>query len=175
MKNIDNKYVFSNKWTPEIEQYGFTQIPNLLFSCQGHLHLKDGELTTLFQLLTFWFDRDGRVYPSITTLTRFSSKGYSTVQRRLRTLEEKGFVKRHQRLGTSNTYDLSPCIRRLYEHQKTCQHLPHRRGVSRVKVKQQPTSFSINKEYERKRRNSKETKESVGDILSQRYEGRVWR
>lgn len=170
MKNAKNKeHGFSEKWSPEIEYHGFTQVPNLLLACQGHLQLKDGELTTLLQLLTFWFDHDGRVYPSIATLSRFSSKGYSTVQKRLRVLEEKGFVKRRRQLGTSNTYDLSRCVAKLYEHQKVCKNLPRRRRHLEVKTRRRPSSFTTNKQYEPKRRNSNKKTSSLSAILSQKY------
>lgn len=168
------EYSFSEKWSPEIKQYGFTQVPNLLLACQGHLKLKDGELLTLLQLLTFWFDHGGKVYPSIATLARFSHKGYSTVQKRLRTLEEKGFVKRRRKMGTSSTYDLTPCVIQLYQHQKACQNLPRRRSYLDVKMKHQPTSFTTNKQYESKRRNSKEKGSSVSTILSRKYGDALW-
>lgn len=174
MKADSKGYGFSGKWSPEIEQYGFTQIPNLLLACQGHLELKDGELTTLLQLLTFWFDHDGRVYPSIATLARFSDKGYSTVQKRLRVLEEKGFVKRRRKLGSSNTYDLTLCVIRLHKHQKVCEKPLHRRSHLRVKMKRQPTSFMTNKEDETKRRNSKEKGNSISTILSRKYGDASW-
>jgi len=160
---------FSDKWTPEIEQYGFTQIPNLLIACQGHLNLKDGELITLIELLTFWFKHDGRVYPSIGRLTRFSSKGYSTIQRRLKVLEEKGFVKRSRTLGSSSTYNLVPCVVKLYNHQKVCHNLPHKRGTTSLPMRHQPKSLPTNKEYEAKRENIKKRTTPVSSILSDRY------
>jgi predicted transcriptional regulator len=174
MKANKNEFGFSEKWSPEIEQHGFTQVPNLLLACQGHLGLKDGELTTLLQLLTFWFDHDGRVYPSIATLARFSHKGYSTVQKRLRALEEKDFVKRHRNEGTSSNYDLTPCVIQLYKHQKVCEKPLHRRSRLRVEMKRQPSSFPTNKQYEPKRRNSKEKGSSVSAILAHKYGGSSW-
>ncbi|HJQ09056.1 MAG TPA: helix-turn-helix domain-containing protein [Candidatus Saccharimonadales bacterium] len=141
-------YKFSEKWSPEIEVYSFTQVPNLLLACQGHLKLKDGELVTLIHLLTFWFSHDSKVFPTITTLTKFSHKGYSTVQKRLRTLEEKGFVKRRQRLGTSNTFDLIPCVVKLYKHQLVCKNLPRKQGEYKSKLMHLPPSLVINKEDE---------------------------
>lgn len=164
------EYGFSQKWSPEIEQYNFTQVPNLLLVCQGHLKLTDGELLTLIHLLTFWFSHEGHVYPSITTLGRFSHKGYSTVQKRLRVLEEKGFVKRRHKFGTSNTYDLTPCVAKLYKHQKFCSNLPHKRAVIGAKVKRLPSSLPINKEdQEPRRRNKKNSRTNVADILGEIY------
>lgn len=175
MKSINKEYAFSEKWSPEVEQYSFTQIPNLLLGCQGHLKLRDGELLTLIHLLTFWFDHDGEVYPSIATLTRFSHKGYSTIQRRLRVLEEKGFVKRRHKFGMSNTYDLKPCVAKLYKHQAICHDLPHKRAPKKVKVRSLPSPLTSNKEYQLPRRLNKKTSgNTVPDILRQKYGEKSW-
>lgn len=141
-------YDFSEKWSSEIAQYNFTQVPNLLLGCQGHLDLTDGELLTLIHLLTFWFSTKSRVFPSITTLTKFSHKGYSTIQKRLRILEEKGFVKRRYNFGTSNTFDLTPCVQKLRKHQKVCASPPHKQGDDPSNSSSVPTSNPSNKEYQ---------------------------
>ncbi len=140
------QYAFANKWTQEIAEHNFTQVPNLLLSCQGHLKIKDGELLTLLHLLTFQFSSKSQIYPTITTLTKFSHKGYSTVQRRLRELEKKGFVNRRHRFGTSNYYDLTPCVEKLLYHTRTC--AGTKRGEFSEKVRTIPPSFLINKEDE---------------------------
>lgn len=167
-----DKYGFSKKWSAEIEQYGFTQVPNLLLSCQGHLGLTDGEILTLIHLLTFWFSHKSKVYPTITTLTKFSHKGYSTVQKRLRTLEEKGFVKRRRKLGTSNTYDLVPCITKLYKHQRDCPSPPRKQGEPKQYTARVDTSLSINKEYEVRRRLMLKNTKNIVD--STEFEDLIW-
>jgi len=156
----DTNYRFKDKWSAEIDSFNFTQIPNLLLSCQGHLKLKDGELLTLIHLITFWYKKDGSIFPSINTLTKFSGNGYSTVQRRLRILEEKGFVERIQRLGTSSTYSLQPCIDKLLKHCKDCPSMTHSRGVVVSKSIGLPLSYLINKEDEGL---SKQIKEKYGE------------
>jgi len=154
MSEEENGYKFNGKWSPEIAKYNFTQVPNLLLGCQAHLGLTDGELVTLIQLLTYWFRHESRVYPSITTLTKFSHKGYSTVQKRLRSLESKGFINRRHNFGTSNTYDLHYCARKLYQHQKVCTDPPRNRAASVTTMRSLPSSLTSNKEYEARRRNS---------------------
>ena len=156
-----NIYGFSEKWSPEIEQYNFTQVPNLLLSCQGHLRLTDGEILTLIHLLTFWFSHDSRVYPTITTLTKFSHKGYSTIQKRLRVLEQKEFVKRRHKKGTSNTFDLIPCVIKLYKHQRVCSSPPRKQGDYEELLSSGGTSFPITKEYEAPRRPVSNNTENV--------------
>lgn len=144
-------YSFEEKWSPEIAIYNFTQVPNLLLACQGHLGLKDGELITLIHLFTYWFGHDSRIYPSIETLCRFSQNGYSTVQRRLRILEQKEFLKRRHQFGTSNTYDIIPCVIKLHKHQKVCPNPPRKQGEYRIRNDRSVPSILINKEYEAKR------------------------
>lgn len=175
MKINNKEYGFTEKWSPEIEVYNFTQVPNLLLACQGHLKLSDGELITLIHLLMFWFSHDSSVYPSINKLCKFSESGYSTVQRRLKNLEEKKFIKRRRKLGTSNTYDLIPCVIKLYKHQKICTDLPRKKGDYKLKKSNAPTPLVTNKEYEfLTRLNSNNTKNNVGKVLESEYGGFTW-
>jgi hypothetical protein len=152
MKTVGDKFSFQRKWSPEIEAYGFLQVPNLLVTCQGHLGLSDGEFVVLMQLIKFWYHHGGEVYPSITTLSKYSNKGYSTTQRKLCSLERKGFIKRRRGLRVTNTYDLKYCAIKLYNHQKKCTEITQKRGVTVSKVSSTDTSISINKEYEAIRR-----------------------
>lgn len=157
MKTAKNEYGFSNKWSRETEANGFTQVPNILLTCQGKLCLTHGELVTLLQLMSFWFEHRGTVYPSIRRLAKRSSKGYSTTQRNLKSLEDKGFIKRRHVFGSSNRYDLTPCATKLHEHQSTCTQcvkVAQKRGVSISKVSTPPYSKTTEKEYPLKRPNN---------------------
>lgn len=175
----DDRYGFSKKWSPEIEQYGFTQTPNILLACEGHLGLKDGEVVVLLQLIMHWFRHNGQVYPSIASLAGYSNKGYSTVQKTLSSLEKKGFIKRRRRNGTSSIYDIKYCAIKLHEHQNVCPTPLHRRSKVKVKIEHSLASNTTNKEYEPKRRNIKKTKAPLGEIVKSQYlDGyveRVWR
>jgi DNA-binding MarR family transcriptional regulator len=148
---------FSDKWTLEIEQYGFTQVPDLLLTCQEHFDLKDGELLTLIHLLSYWYYKNGIVWPAISTLASNFGKKYSTVQRRLMNLEKKGFIERVERPGTSNIYDIEPCVRKLYQHQLHCPYITIKRGDLSSKATRVPTSFLGDKEEELLRKLTKET------------------
>lgn len=156
--NLEAKSDFTDKWTPEIAAHNFTQVPNLLIQCHGHLGLTDGELITLIQLLKFWYHKNGRIFPSIEKLASYSGNGYSTVQRRLKSLEGKGFLKRRHRYGTSNDYDLVYLRQKLYKHQKVCPVISQKRGVSVSILRTSPSSIPTDKEYEElKRRKFKKT------------------
>lgn len=168
--NANSDHSFINKWSPEIEQFGFTQIPNQLITCQSQLNLHDGELVTLVQLTKFWFSKKGKVYPAINTLASYTGKGYTTVQKRLKALEDKGFIRRRRNSGTSSNYDLSPLVIVLYQHQKTC--LVCRkmsRGVT-VKTHKVPYSKPTYKEDEPIRQKSKNNISKVSDLIGHRYE-----
>ena len=158
MKTAKKQYGFSNKWSPETEANGFTQIPNILLTCQGSLGLTHGELVTLLQLMSFWFEHRSLVYPSIKRIAKRSSKGYSTTQRNLKSLEDKGFLKRRHVFGSSNRYDLATCAIRLHKHQSTCTQCvkgAQKRGVLISKVSTLPYSKTTEKEYQPKRPNNK--------------------
>ena len=170
--NHTSEYSFTGKWSSEIEAHGFTQIPNLLLVCQGHLELTDGETITLMQLLTFWYRKDNPVYPSINRVAKRSDKGYSTTQRRLKSLEDKGFIKRRRVRGTSSRYDLRPCVAKLYHHEKVCDAFSQKRETLGVKVTKVPLSKTTYKEYEAQRKRiHKKNVHSLSEILASRYGG----
>ena len=115
---------FRRKWSNEVSELGFTQVPNLLITCQGHLGLKNGELIALLQLMKFWYDHDSRIFPAIDTLANYGGDSYPTAQRNLKNLEKKGFLKRQHRFGSSDNYDLNPCSEKLFEHVNLCPSVP---------------------------------------------------
>ena len=166
-KSVGNSSSFAQKWSPEVEQYGFTQLPNLLICCQGHLMVTDNELVTLIQLLSFWYAHDGQVFPSIETLAGYSNKGYSTIQKRLPNLEAKGFIKRIYVNGKTSLYDVRPCVIKLYKHQRVCPHPPKKREEYGSNTREPPPSNMKDKEYYVKRKLNKKVT-VVGEILSNR-------
>lgn len=157
MEKRKSEYNFEDKWSHEVAAFGFTQVPNLLLMCQGHLGLTDGETVTLMQLLTFWYKKENPVYPSISRVAKRSGKGYSTTQRRLNSLESKGFVERKRINGTSTRYDLRPCVVKLYKHQSVCKELSHKRESFGAETTHVPLSKTTYKEYAFGRRRTKNT------------------
>lgn len=174
-----NDHSFFNKWSPEIEAYGFTQVPNILLTCQGDLNLKHSELVALLQLMSFWFEHKSEVYPSIRRLARRSNKNYSTLQRNLKSLEKKGFIRRRHVMGSSDRYDLKPCAAILYKHQRSCslcREIAQKREIAIVKVSSPSLTKTTNKEYPTKRlnkyTNNKHSKAaSAFEIINSRYFG----
>lgn len=117
-KNEYNEdFLFEKKWGKD---FSFTQIPNTLIYCQGHLGLTDRELVILIQLISHWFSAYKNPYPGIKRLGAYSGKCYSTVQGSLMELEKKGFLFRDERPGTSNMYDLYPGVCKAIDHKNVC-------------------------------------------------------
>lgn len=115
----DETYLYAKKWGKNFN-VSFTQIPNSLIYCQGHLGLTDRELIILLQLISHWFRAERFPYPSQKRLGKYSGKCSSTVQRNLMNLELKGFLTRDERPGTSNMYDLIPCVYKIQDHIEEC-------------------------------------------------------
>lgn len=164
----NSESAFEKKWSPEIAKYGFTQIPNLLINCQGHLEITDNELVTLIQLISFWFNHDGQIYPSIARLSKYSLKGYSTIQARLKKLHSKDLIKIVPNIGNTNHYDIVPFINKLYEHQKSCKDPPYKQVGDNSDMSSPPSLFLRNKEYEPKRKFNNKT-ESIKEIFSKQF------
>jgi hypothetical protein len=122
---IPKDYEFASKWGEVTAQHGFTQVPNLLLGCQGHLGLTDGEVITLVNLASFWFSKNGNIYPSIKTLTKFLVKVIQ-LYKRLRTLRKV--------LNAFWQHELGPCIKKLTEHKKSCKSPPRKQYLDHQKM-----------------------------------------
>jgi DNA-binding MarR family transcriptional regulator len=148
--NTPPKQEFEHQWGSSVALYKFTQVPNALLNCQGHLKLDDGELLTYIHLVSFRFHSYSEIFPSIKTLCMFSHKSYPTVQKRLKRLESKGYIKRIRRFNSSNKYDITPGIRKLSKHLKNCPRTPRIFEKAPVINEAQYPSLTTNKEYEDK-------------------------
>lgn len=156
---------FSNKWPPEVESRGFTQVPNCLFKCRAELGLSPSELATLMQLFAHDFGSK-IVWPGHARLARQAGQGLTTIRTNLRKLQQKKFIKIENK-SNGNIYHLSLLIDILRYHQ--C------KDTDRKKT--QPYQYSAmstyrntdTKEDELKRRNNKNTGLSnIKDILGKR-------
>jgi hypothetical protein len=120
MGRTDNaNSAYSTKFSPELTRFGFTQVSNILIQCQGDLGLTDGELLTYIRLLSFWFSRESKIYPSQSLLAQMSKVSISTIANRLRSLQRKEYVRRTLRPGYTSIYDITPGLSTLYKFQKS--------------------------------------------------------
>lgn len=139
---------FINKWSDTVASRGYTQIPNTLITCQKHLGLSDGELITFIQLISFRYYADSEVFPAISRLCIYGGKSFSTVQKRLNSLEAKGYIERYSRNGKTTIYDLESGASELELHSMRCTGKPSFTRLHNGKVHELPHAIVTTKEHE---------------------------
>src|SRR5690349_2877308 len=92
---------FRNKWSRQIERWGYTTMPNLLLDHQVALGIGSSELSMICHLLYYRWD-NSKPYPSAETLAKRSGLSVSSVRNNIRKLERKGLVRRVKRTGRTN-------------------------------------------------------------------------
>ena len=118
---------------------GFTVVPTVLLHHQNKLGLNPDHLVILINLVSHWWDADRMPYPRTETLARRTGLSLRTVQRRIKELEQNGFLRRIPReedSGVMSTkYDLEPLVEKLKP-------LGHEAMTQRI-TKQQINNFAI--------------------------------
>jgi DNA-binding transcriptional MocR family regulator len=114
---------FNNKWGDDLQALGYTAVPNCLLTCQAQLGIASCELNILLQVLSFKFDTR-HPFPSLRAISKQTGLAVNTIRRNLRSLENKGMIKRLYRTGDTNLYDIEPLIRLLEDH-------PYCKGVQK--------------------------------------------
>jgi len=110
-------------WGQNILTSGWTTIPNLLLKSQSKLGLSNSELVLVIHLISFIHQPFSRVYPSVELLSRRMDQDRRTIQRTMKRLEDKGFVRKKVRsngktdVGMTNVYDLDPLMLKLIKIQ----------------------------------------------------------
>lgn len=113
-----------DKWGKALG-WGFVVVPAVLVKKQRDLGLDCEDLTLLIHLLARWWAKDERPFPRTETLAKRTGLGRRNVQRRLESLERRGFLIRGKTRKSARTprqiteYDLMPLVRRLEEAVKT--------------------------------------------------------
>ena len=88
---------------------GFTAVPDVLIRSQGQLNLSSTEMVVLLNILLHWWREDEWPYPRISTIGERMGTSRRTVERAIRSLQEKGLVV-HQR---SQVMENGPAARRF--------------------------------------------------------------
>lgn len=105
------------KWGADVMSLGFCILPSILFRAQGRLGLKATHLAMIVQLADFWWYDESLPWPKKSTLAERLGLKDKQVQRIVRDLEERGYIKRQERMTphgqTSNAYDLSGLVKKL--------------------------------------------------------------
>lgn len=110
-----------SKWGMEVAERGFSQIPNYLINLNLYVdeahHLPPVEMVLLLHLVGSWWRKDEMPFPSMQTLAQRAGISERQVQRSIKSLEEKGYLKKVKKslhgIVASNVYDLSPLVQIL--------------------------------------------------------------
>jgi predicted transcriptional regulator len=109
------------KWGLQVAERGFTQIPNYLLIINSFVHedhkLSPAEMIVLLHLISSWWKKDEMPYPSMNTLADRIGISQRQVQRSIKTLEEKSYLKKGKKkikgVIATNIYDLTPTVQIL--------------------------------------------------------------
>lgn len=115
----DVKKAIEAKWGKPNIAAGWTCIPNILIKRQQTLGIDALDLNILLHLLSYWWEDENHAHPSKETLALSIGVHPSTIQRRIRSMEAGGLIKRIERRrdhdrSETNLYDLTP-LRALLE------------------------------------------------------------
>jgi len=114
--------VIQEKWGAALKA-GFQVVPNVLIRSQTRLGLDTTDVVVLLNLMSNWWAKDEHPYISPTTIAKRIKKSTRTVERHLKSLEKKGFLKRCTPKRTKEGiyirhYDLQPMVGKLEEESK---------------------------------------------------------
>ncbi|MEM7637976.1 MAG: helix-turn-helix domain-containing protein [Pseudomonadota bacterium] len=98
----------------DLTDVGFTAVPNTLIQAQSALGLTSTDIVILLNFTLHWWDPDSHPYPRSNTIARRTGLSTRTVQRTIKSLEERGFIKRFVDRG-ERFIDLTPLRDKLKE------------------------------------------------------------
>jgi len=76
------------------EKAGFQLVPNVIFQAQRRLGLDSGDVVILLNLTLHWWSADRLPFPSPAIIANRTGLSKRTVERRIKALEKKEFLKR---------------------------------------------------------------------------------
>lgn len=105
------------KWGPPLMKAGWCLLPTTILTFQKELGLEPTDINILMHLISFWWYADRLPYPSKKRLADCMGVHKSTIQRRIRRMEEMGLIKRVERKEPergqmTNFYDLDGLIKK---------------------------------------------------------------
>ena len=88
---------------------GFTAIPNILIRSQAQMRLSPTEMVVLLNILLHWWQEDDWPFPRAAAIGARMGKSRRTVERAIRSLQEKGLVVHQKSDGAGD----GPAVRRF--------------------------------------------------------------
>jgi DNA-binding MarR family transcriptional regulator len=102
---------FANRWKhPELFEDGFVAVPNAFLRHYAHLkphRLTLGEVLFVLHLMEFKWDQ-ASPFPGYGTIAKRMGVSDKMARRHARSLEDKKYLRREIRTGSTNRFDLSP-------------------------------------------------------------------
>lgn len=92
---------------------GYQAVPHDLFRFQARLELNNGELVTLLNILDFWWDPKNAPFPGAAALAKRMGSDPRTVQRHLKSLQDKGYAVRERGTDEKRRFRLDGLVNRL--------------------------------------------------------------
>lgn len=109
------------KWTAPLMDAGWSVLPNVILERQRVLALDAVDVNIILHLVKHWWYPEKLPHPSKQTIADCIGIDASTVRRRIKSLEERGLIKRKERFDKrqgqqTNEYDLSGLIAAAKPH-----------------------------------------------------------
>ena len=106
------------KWGETTHEQGWTYVPNILLEHQAELGITPAELNVILMVMKYWWERDNLPWPSVKRVADAMGRSRSVVQRHIRALENRGYVKRlyrkdskNKKANLSNQYDFNGLVK----------------------------------------------------------------
>ncbi|PWT98728.1 MAG: helix-turn-helix domain-containing protein [Terriglobia bacterium] len=111
--------IIQEKWGAALDA-GFQVVPNVLIRAQSRLGLDALDVVVLLNLTAHWWEKDVPPFISAARIAKRMNVTKRTVERHLKKLEEKEFIKRSRTARpedgpVARNYDLTPLVRVLKE------------------------------------------------------------
>lgn len=104
----------STRWTPALVAGGWTPVSDFFLDSYARLDppISTSEVVLIIHLMRHKWDQ-AMPFPGFKTLSRRMGVTATSVRNRARSLEEKGYLRRLKRIGTTNHFDLVPLFEAL--------------------------------------------------------------
>lgn len=166
-QNIYQSNRFIDKWSPELEPLGFSNVPNCLMTCQAELGITSPEFNVLMQIMSYRFTPKNP-YASMVKIAKRMNKDPKTVRAAVRSLERKRLIRRIFVTGEANTFDFAPLVHKLESHKCTN---PLQKRIPPYQKMNNPhlTKTYTKKDRSHKRKEIRNSKPNhIGEIMADR-------
>jgi hypothetical protein len=108
------KRLVSTRWTARLVAGGWTPVADFFLDSYSRLDppLSTSEAMLIIHLMRHKWDRE-MPFPGFKTLARRMGITATSVRNHARSLEQKGYLRRHVQVGTTNRFDLEPLFAKL--------------------------------------------------------------